>query len=563
MKHIETLFKYLVLESEHVREGSWADTYQKTLDDFVGIKTQVEESENKNIRDLDDFENIMAWWISTRDNHISSRGQSILPNEKFKIAIQDDAFVTAFNTYLLEPNHANYEGIKNAWNTQIEVDNKVLYNRAAAAINSNLTCVVDESKFYTALHYLQTTGLDYPHEITYNWHEDNIQLTEWLDEELKEVSEETGKGKAVLRNILVWEIYDHNPDLFQLKKNIVKYGAPGTGKTYTCQRDTERHFKFWQSLTRPDYQGELKQHSATVQFHPSFTYEDFMEGIKPLIDADGNTQLRLTNGIFKDFCKRAAQWEMDVYRTFPERKWSTEPFENIRIRAVKGELSGERWAFLETLEDSDDKNPKYLHQYIPPFYFIIDEINRAELSRVMGELMLCLEYRGIRGKIKTQYSYLVQQGAKTEFWWEEEDGNYFFVPHNVYLLATMNTIDRSVESFDFALRRRFRWIEVAPDYDVLTEYLLKRMKKDSDADNLVKRLKTLNKGITENPLLGKDFQIGHAYLMGLSDTYYNLKIKKLKELLWDNFIQPLLEEYLRGTGMHEQTVKAFGDSFKK
>ena len=114
------------------------------------------------------------------------------------------------------------------------------------------------------------------------------------------------------------------------------------------------------------------------------------------------------------------------------------------------------WSFLNEIKDEE----LCIENVIPPFYFIIDEINRAELSRVLGELMYCLEYRGYNGKIKTQYSQLAIK--KSSYFFEENGENYFFIPHNVYVLGTMNNIDRSVDSFDFALRRRFSWTEVEP-----------------------------------------------------------------------------------------------------
>lgn len=350
--------------------------------------------------------------------------------------------------------------------------------------------------------------------------------------------------------------------MFDLKKNIVMYGAPGTGKTYSCKSDAVNHFGFWKAFYRPDYKKEVTAHTETVQFHPSFTYEDFMEGIKPVPTEDGKTQLKLVNGIFKAFCKKAAAWEMEVYKAFPDRNWNKQPLDTLRIREVGQEkLTGERWSFLEGLTDDDDEKPKFLHEYIPPHYLIIDEINRAELSRVMGELMLCLEYRGLAGKIKTQYSYLSQTGTDTEYW-READSNYFFVPHNVYILATMNTIDRSVESFDFALRRRFRWIEVQPNYDALLDYLYNKEMDEGSVEALIDGLRQLNKQIGQNPLLGKDFQIGHAYFMNLPDLFYRMKLKDLRGELWSNFIQPLLEEYLRGTGDMANTISGFKGAFE-
>jgi len=444
----------------------------------------------------------------------------------------------------------------------------VIYNRAAAAVNTNLTCVVHETKFYQVIRYLQQ-NVNYQENITYNWYEDNINLTKWLDDQLSDYKNDFStkikkKDSAELwpvwRNIFVWVLFGFNPGMFELKKNIVKYGPPGTGKTYTCKIDAANHFALWKGIYRPEYSKNVVTHTETIQFHPSFTYEDFMEGIKPVLNEQGKSELKLVNGIFKSICKKAASWEMDIYRLMADRDWNKQPFSDLRIKEIKDKLSGERWTFLSELEDNDDNNPKYVHDYIPPFYLIIDEINRAELSRVMGELMLCLEYRGLAGKIKTQYGYLSKEGEETDFWRVGED-NYFFVPNNLFILATMNTIDRSVESFDFALRRRFRWLEVPPDYEVLSQYLSNKKVDDNGITQLVKGLVALNDQIASHALLGKDFQIGHAYFMNLPEMTYKMKVKDFKNEIWSNFIQPLLEEYLRGTGEIDGEINKLKTSF--
>ena len=125
----------------------------------------------------------------------------------------------------------------------------------------------------------------------------------------------------------------------------------------------------------------------------------------------------------------------------------------------------------------------------------------------------------------------------------------------------MNTIDRSVESFDFALRRRFRWLEVPPDYEVLSQYLSNKKVDDNGITQLVKGLVALNDQIASHALLGKDFQIGHAYFMNLPEMTYKMKVKDFKNEIWSNFIQPLLEEYLRGTGEIDGEINKLKTSF--
>lgn len=517
MKLIETLFDYLVLKSIHVKKGHWADKYFATLQDMQKLKKKLIDDPALGLRSpelygnykqFSNYSELMEFCFVEEDNGISSKGQSNPSHVKLRALFDENDFNDTCCQLIKFYDDENLDKLSKIWKPAIGQNNWLLYHRLLSAADADLTCVVDESKFNTAVNHFSTEMGYQNHGVS--WHARNKHLTKWLYEELKEQlneernqvlkktkefpSEEDRKQAAntwvkVLRNIFVWQVYELNLDMFDLKKNIVKYGAPGTGKTYTCKTDTKKHFDFWKSVNCPKYQGIFSGQTETVQFHPSFSYEDFMEGIRPVPDANGNTQLRLTNGIFKKFCKKAAQWEMEIYPLFKERDWSTEPFEKIRVKEIQSQLTSPKWEYLRGIEDNDKQNPKLLQDYLPPFYFIIDEINRAELSRVMGELMLCLEYRGISGKIKTQYSYLSSETEETQYWVDEHQDNYFFVPHNVYILATMNTIDRSVESFDFALRRRFRWIEVPPNYEVLTNYLREKKQEETKLWNIVNGLK--------------------------------------------------------------------------
>ncbi|WP_236262354.1 AAA family ATPase [Proteus mirabilis] len=197
---------------------------------------------------------------------------------------------------------------------------------------------------------------------------------------------------------------------------------------------------------------------------------------------------------------------------------------------------------------------KYQIQAVPPFFFIIDEVNRAELSRVFGELMYCLEYRGTRGCVKTQYANLNNEHTGML---KDAKGYLFFIPTNIYLIGTMNTIDRSVESFDFALRRRFRWEEVVPDMALLKYHLNQFCKAWLP---LVDNLERLNELIAKEPLLGNDYQIGHAYLMDLKYAT-SLTVSEVRERVWDDCIRPLLQEYLRGTGKETELISSFGKAF--
>ena len=173
-----------------------------------------------------------------------------------------------------------------------------------------------------------------------------------------------------------------------------------------------------------------------------------------------------------------------------------------------------------------------------PFVFIIDEINRGEASKIFGELFYAID-PGYRGKkdhlVQTQYQNLVSE--------DDVFADGFYVPENVYILATMNDIDRSVESMDFAMRRRFTWKEVTPTD---TEYMLDNLVCADEAKATMQRL---NKAIEETNELGPAYMIGPAYFLKLGENGSDFK------KLWNMNIEPLLKEYLRDLEIQQQYSK--------
>lgn len=250
--------------------------------------------------------------------------------------------------------------------------------------------------------------------------------------------------------------------LLKANKNLVLTGAPGTGKTFLAKEiakamDAEVEF---------------------VQFHPSYDYTDFVEGLRPIKKGDILGFERI-DGVFKKFCKKAI--------------------------GLPSEHSNSGCAYV----------------------FIIDEINRGDLSKIFGELFYAIDpgYRGEKGKVKTQYQNLINK--------DDVFADGLFVPENVYILATMNDIDRSVESMDFALRRRFAWKEIKPEdrLEMLSEKL------DHDTCEKAARVMTnLNKAITKTRGLGSAYQIGPAYFLKLDKERYNGDFTAL----WDMHIEILL-----------------------
>lgn len=304
-----------------------------------------------------------------------------------------------------------------------------------------------------------------------------------------------------------------------IKKNrqVIFTGAPGTGKTYTVRKFVKEH-------TQDESQYKF------VQFHPSYDYSDFVEGLRPVVtkDSPDPTFVRL-DGTFKQFCRSIVEKELETFcsdfrdLSAPEKREKLKDYYN----AVKeGTFQGEETAY----------------------YFLIDEINRADLSKVFGELMFGLEesYRGIENRFDTQYKNLKtyqvdpDTGIASPMAFDcFADG--FFIPQNLHLIGTMNDIDRSVESFDFALRRRFRWIDVKANE--IMESSLKAMGVPNPEDIARKAIKM------NNCLSGFSFGLGEAYHIGPAYFKSMSAGEKLKEDLKEVFshrIEPLLREYTRG-----------------
>lgn len=541
---LKNLYKYLIDNRKHEVKG-WHDAYREFYNQVEQIRERINSGQGLSQND----EDFLKQLLYERRNGIASRGQSVLSYENFKAFINSKEFLSSLEQFILRPSKEGFRKFNEAWTAQGKSNNPVLVNRVAAACTLEVSTTVDSGKFNQVFSWLMREGIipEYPAEEDQDWFSKNLFLLKNIKGEFSDELQNNDTDEFYLSQF-VWLLYENLSNPFSLKKQIVKYGSPGTGKTYKARQQTSLLFDIWKEEFAPKNSRTHGSQIELVQFHPSFSYEDFMEGLRPVLDENGAAQLTLQNGVFKEFCRNAGRWEIDVYGLGLDRNWESIKIEELRPHREK--LSGSHWHYIfETADPS-----KLVSEAVPPFFFIIDEINRAELSRVFGELMYCLEYRGVEGSVKTQYANLNNDETGML---QTEQGYRFFIPTNIYLIGTMNTIDRSVESFDFALRRRFRWEEVTPDTELLRFHLNSFCKPWNPlADNLER----LNTSIAKEPLLGHDYQIGHAYLMNLKYTT-SLSVTEVRERVWDDSIRPLLQEYLRGTGKETELIESFGKAF--
>ena len=598
--------------------------------------------------------------IFKRINDISNAGNSILSKKLFKAMLTDRRFLNALQAFKRTPDTDHYNRFRNAWYSIAKQNGKyhrpLRVNRVAVAFTNSVVNIPNEDHFYPLLSWMKDCGF-VSFEPKRHWFEDSQSLARSLTKSLSSVP-----GYDVWwRNVFPWWLkekkMDSNPHDASSSSNInslpmhkplntILYGPPGTGKTYNT---ADYAVAIIEGKSVDDIQQEShdavhkrflnykeQKRIAFTTFHQSYGYEDFIEGIRPVLDdeSDETSDVRyeLHDGIFKEFCKRAAEakaverdnygirpgasvWKVSlegtgqnktrhdclkngyirigwddygpditdetfknsasgktVLKAFIDRMqigdvvvscWSAN--ETDAIGVVTGdyewhdEFSGYKrlrkvnWLWVAKDEKENIRKINHdcgmvlstvyrlkidlpdilslVHKHRPkaatlandssPRVFVIDEINRGNISKIFGELITLIEPNKRLGaseeaKAKLPYS-----------------GDEFGVPSNVFILGTMNTADRSIALLDTALRRRFEFVEMMPKPELLTDIHV-----GDTGIVLEKMLRAMNDRIEF--LLDREHTIGHAYFMG--DFKANPTLVGLAEI-FRNKIIPLLQEY--------------------
>ena len=446
---------------------------------------------------------------------------------------------------------------------------------------------------------------------------DRFVLTYREKQDKEEKAPEDSEEKVVNTEDKIDEIREYlNPYSEKVieSKNVIFRGAPGTGKTYLARSIAA---DIVSSGYVDDYSllsDEQKTQVEFVQFHPSYDYSDFVEGLRPKINPDGSMGFELQDGVFKRFADQArknlensqksqeivekeasaqesiadffssVEFGVDTFETINKNKFTITSADDEHIEiAIPGNATVNKLRLntdeLRQMIESDETFTKvrdvtaffgkrfatqgYSYDFalykeikkkstptpqgaiapekLKKYVFIIDEINRGEISKIFGELFFSLDpgYRGTKGEVTTQFANLHTDPEKK-----------FYIPENLYIIGTMNDIDKSVDSFDFAMRRRFRFIEIKANENL---EMLAALKNEELKNEAIRRMTALNEEIVKTDELNENYQIGGSYFLRLKELTF--------DQLWTDYLCPLLQEYVRGMYDEDAIMKRFAQAY--
>lgn len=418
------------------------------FDDTSWMECQQKEIMVLGMDDIGDYsqydskESLRQELISTYDNSTSRKNQALMAwNFANKLAINDVIFAKRSNTlvgkgivtgdYIFDDSRQEYKNIRTVKWLQIGE-----WEHPGKSVAKRLTDITPYTDYIEKLITIFT-----PDEL------DDVDTQ-------PEVDYPEYSSADFLSDVYMSEQdYETLVNVLKMKKNIILQGAPGVGKTFTAKR-----------LAYSIIGAKNPDRVQMIQFHQSYSYEDFIEGYRPT--ENGFT---IKKGSFYKFCK---------------------------------------------LAEDDDEND---------YFFIIDEINRGNLSKIFGELFMLIEKD--------------KRGIELQLLYSDEN---FSVPPNVYIIGMMNTADRSLAMLDYALRRRFSFFTMKPGFNTIGFQTYQDSLKSDAFKKLISCIKQLNSKIAADISLGEGFCIGHSYFCGL--TAKTATVRTLTSIIEYELI-PLLKEY--------------------
>ncbi len=580
----------------------WKEEYNRFVPQFV-----AEASTGKNWDNWND-ELFYEFFMRSADQCVSSLRQGYFTHAEKDLIKRNWPELSALLQKIAlsqeQPLFETYHQIKELIRMYTGNNKKAATNRLIAGLQPQLLCtIVNQDKLGQLVYLLNTHVEDFKMELTYDWFEDSHHLLQIFKEKLNK------DGFEIVT--LPWQVYDYFQEqntpsseeqnnmnknkleqqiqILEYKKQIILQGPPGTGKTRQAK-------ELAVELLGLNNTKELKNHPQfkLIQFHPSYSYEDFVRGIVAKPDEEGNGIIyEAENKVLGDFIKRACE-HSQLINEFPHAEWLDEMFEHFKT-SIEEELiandhkiqltnklflthigensfhissegwKGDRLKFSEikklykynitrkeeTIGFDDlaktvyhrtsyyfpmvDKFRNFLEGKSAPvdnkpqshsenYVLVVDEINRANLSSVLGELIYALEYRG--------------QAVESVY---EVDGKRdLILPHNLYIIGTMNTADRSVGHIDYAIRRRFAFIDVLPEsleHDTSIHFNTEGFEKVSQL--------FLN-GNVSGEFEAKDVQLGHSYFIAKNEDILDGQTKEEIFRMKMNYeVVPILLEYVK------------------